>query len=92
MEATPTDPRRRRIRRRTWNAGDALRTRKATIRMTPAMSNRLASVQGLCHAHGEQETLAKLWEDVAFPAIERFVRKYALRAKAARAARKRAKR
>ena len=74
---TQNTTRRRKIRPRTWNQGDMVRTRKATIRMTPKLSNRLSSVQGLCHAFGKRETLAELWERVAFPAIERYVRGYA---------------
>lgn len=54
--------------------------------MTPKLSSRLASVQGLCHAFGKRETLAELWERVAFPAIERHVRKYADAAQKARSA------
>lgn len=56
----------------------------AKVRMTEKVSKRLASIQGLCFAYGNKETLADLFEFVALPAFEKFVAKYAKKAKAER--------
>ena len=56
----------------------------AKFRMTRFVSKRLASIQGLCFAYGNKETLADLFENVALPAMEKYVEKYARKAKAER--------
>ena len=76
------------IRRRTENEGSVTRPRKVTVRVSVHVSNRLASIQGLCRAWGKRETLADLWEAVCMPALADYVRPYADRAKAAREAAK----
>lgn len=56
----------------------------AKFRMTKPVSKRLASIQGLCYAYGNKESLADLFEYVALPAFEKYVAKYAKKAKAER--------
>lgn len=76
------------IRRRTKNEGSVSRPRKVTVRVTERVSNKVASIQGLCRAWGKRETLADLWEAVCMPALADYVRPYADRAKADREAKK----
>ena len=56
----------------------------ARVRMTSRVSKSLASIQGLCRAFGNKESLADLIEKVALPAIEKYVEPYADKAKKAR--------
>ena len=76
------------IRRRTKNEGSVTRPRKITMRVTVGVSNKTASIQGLCRRWGKRETLAELWEVVCMPALAEYVRPYADKAKAAREAAK----
>ena len=75
-----------RIRKRSVSPGDEVRTYRLSVRMTRSISAEVASIQGLCYAHGRKETLARLFETVALPAIRAHVRPYADRARAARLA------
>ena len=77
-----------RIRKRSASPGDELRTHRLSVRMTRRISAEVASIQGLCQAHGRKETLAALFETVALPAIREHVRPYADRARAERLAAK----
>ena len=77
-----------RIRKRSVSPGDELRTHRLSVRMTRRISAEVASIQGLCLAHGRKETLAALFETVALPAIRAHVRPYADRARAERLAAK----
>lgn len=74
------------VRRRNLCPGDELRTHRVCVRMTRRISAELASIQGLCWAHGRRETVAELFEAVALPAIRAHIRPYAESAKAARLA------
>ena len=76
------------IRRRTKNEGSVSRPRKITVRVTVGVSNKTASIQGLCRRWGKRETLAELYESVMLPALAEYVRPYADKAKAAREAAK----
>lgn len=77
------------IRKRNEGAGEVLRRNFSMhIRMKREVSKELASMQGLCLAHGKRETLADLFEEVAMPALRRHVRRYAERAQKARQSRK----
>jgi hypothetical protein len=69
------------IRKR--NIVDEGRTRPyiARVRMSKAISSKLASIQGLCYAFGNKESLAELFEKVAMPAFAKFVEKYAEKAR-----------
>ena len=82
------EERKRVVRRRNVNEGSSTRPYGVRIRVTRAISARLASMQGLCHAHGRRETLAELWETVCMPALADYVRPYADKAKAERVAEK----
>jgi len=73
-----------RIRKRSASPGDEVRTHRLSVRMTRRISAEVASIQGLCLAHGRRETLAALFETVALPAIRAHVKPYAEAAKAAR--------
>ena len=77
-----------RVKTRSASPGDELRTHRLSVRVTRRISAEVASIQGLCLAHGRQETLAALFETVALPAIRAHVRPYAERAKAERLAAK----
>lgn len=77
------------VRKRNEGAGEAWERRYSMhIRMKREVSKELASMQGLCLAHGKRETLADLFEEVAMPALRRHVRRYAQRAAKARQSRK----
>lgn len=69
------------IRKR--NIVDEGRTRPymARVRMNKATSSSLASIQGLCFAFGNKETLAELFEKVAMPALKKYVEGYAEKAR-----------
>lgn len=73
-----------RVRRRTDNAGSAVRCRKVTVRVTERLSNELASLQGLMYKFGNRETLADLWEYLFMPHLREYVKVYAEAAKASR--------
>lgn len=55
------------------------------VRMTDRVSAETASIQGLCYAFGQRESIAELWEKVALPALREYVRGYADRAREVRA-------
>ena len=76
------------IRRRTKNEGSETRPRKITVRVTESVSNKTASIQGLCRRWGKRETLAELYESVMLPALADYAAKYADAAKADRLATK----
>ena len=78
------DARRFRIRKRSATPGDERRTHLLHVRLTQRHSAEVASIQGLCYAHGHRETIARLFEKVALPALREYVRPYADKAKAAR--------
>lgn len=50
------------------------------IRITRQASKELASLQGLCQAYGNDETLGELFEFVCLPAIAEHCKVYAQRA------------
>lgn len=60
------------------------RKKQVCIRLTERASSRLASIQGLVCAFGKHETLARLFEEVCIPALERYVAPYAESAKMVR--------
>lgn len=74
------------VRKRRDSQGSALRPRKIEIRATKCVSNRFASIQGLIFRYGNKETIADLFENICIPALEEYVKPYAERAKADRAA------
>ena len=74
------------VRKRRDSQGSNLRPRKIEIRATERVSNRFASIQGLIFRYGKKETIADLFENICIPALEEYVRPYAERAKADRAA------
>lgn len=74
------------VRRRHNHQGSVLRPRKLEIRMTPEVSNRLASIQGLLLKYGRKELMCELWENVCMPALAEYVKPYAEKARAEREA------
>lgn len=74
------------VRKRRDSQGSNLRPRKIEIRATERVSNRFASIQGLIFRYGKKETIADLFENICIPALEEYVKPYAERAKADRAA------
>lgn len=74
------------VRKRRDSQGSALRPRKIEIRATERVSNKFASIQGLIFRYGKKETIADLFENICIPALEEYVKPYAEKAKADRAA------
>lgn len=74
------------VRKRRDSQGSNLRPRKIEIRATERVSNKFASIQGLIFRYGKKETIADLFENICIPALEEYVKPYAERAKADRAA------
>ena len=74
------------VRKRSDSQGSALRPRKIEIRATERVSNRFASIQGLIFRYGKKETIVDLFENICIPALEEYVKPYAEKAKADRAA------
>lgn len=74
------------VRKRRDSQGSVLRPRKIEIRATERVSNRFASIQGLIFRYGNKETIADLFENICIPALEEYVKPYAEKAKADRAA------
>lgn len=77
---------RRCVRRRTLNEGSVTRPRKLQIRATVAVSNEVASIQGLIFKYGHKETLADIFENVLLPRLKEYVRPYVDMARADREA------
>jgi hypothetical protein len=77
---------RRFVRRRTLNEGSVTRPRKLQIRATVAVSNEVASIQGLIFKYGHKETLADIFESVLLPRLKEYVRPYVDMARADREA------
>ena len=72
------------VRRRTLNGGSVTRPRKLQIRATVAVSNEVASIQGLIFKYGHKETLADIFENVLLPRLKEYVRPYVDMARADR--------
>lgn len=71
------------IRKRNEHDGK-VRSYFAKVRMNRDTSKELASIQGLCYAFGERESLATLFEKVAMPALRRHAKRYAEKARKAK--------
>ena len=72
------------VRRRTLNGGSVTRPRKLQIRATVAVSNEVASIQGLIFKYGHKETLADIFESVLLPRLREYVLPYVDMARADR--------
>ena len=71
-----TTEKKRCVRRRTLNEGSVTRPRKLQIRATVAVSNEVASIQGLIFKYGRKETLADIFENVLLPRLKEYVMPY----------------
>jgi hypothetical protein len=74
------------VRRRTLNEGSVTRPRKLQIRATVAVSNEVASIQGLIFKYGHKETLADIFENILLPRLKEYVGPYVDMARADREA------
>lgn len=74
------------VRRRSHNFGSVTRPRKMEVRLTRELSSEVASIQGLIFKYGKRETMADIFENVLFPALQAYVAPYVERAKADREA------
>lgn len=71
-----TTGKKRCVRSRTLNGGSITRPRKLQIRATVAVSNEVASIQGLIFKYGHKETLADIFENILLPKLKEYVRPY----------------